>query len=142
MFDLEKDTLFTESFPNDFKSELIIKDSNNSIWLVGSDSHDFVLLKREDRGKFSRIEFDMIKGAKPYDFYTHIDIRDNVISIITGDGGTIIGVTKRLFISRDTGQTWTEEKMPFDLKVEPLSFDMGRIWSYYGLGLQIRDGEH
>lgn len=142
VFDIEKESLFLESLPKDFESELIIKDNKENLWVVGSDSHDFVLLKREGPKKFQRIKFDMIKGAKPYDFYTQIDIKDNVISLITGDGESVIGVTKRFFISQDLGKSWTEEKIPFDLSVEPLSFDVGKIWSYYGIGLQIRDARH
>lgn len=138
VFDSEQDTIFAETFPKGFKSELIIKDNNDNIWVIGSDNHDFVLLKREEANRFVRIEFDMIKDAKPYDFYTHINIRDNTISIITGDGGTIMGVAKRFFISYDLGRSWTEEEIPFSMIVKPICFDRDRIWSYNGIGLQIR----
>jgi hypothetical protein len=138
ILDLEKDSLTTEIFPENFRSELMIKDNHNSIWVIGSDSSDFVLLKREDKNKFLRIEFSMIKDAKPYDFYTHIHIYDNVISIITGDGGTIVGVVKRFFVSYDLGKNWIEEYIPFPMITEPIYFNNERIWSYYGTGLQLR----
>ena len=138
IFDPQQDSLVTETFPKDFKSVSITKDNNNSIWVIGSDSSDFVLLKREGKNRFVRIEFDMIKGAKPYDFYTYFDIHDNTISIITGDGGTVMGVTKRFFISHDLGKNWTEEEIPFSMIVKPVYLDQEKVWSYNGIGLQIR----
>lgn len=142
IYDIQRDTLYTEQFPDDFKSELITKDKNQNIWVVGNDISGFVLLKREGANNFKRILFNEVDKGQPHDFYTYADIADNRIFLITGDGGSIVGVTKRFFKSEDLGKTWTEEEIPFDLNVEPLCFAEGKIWSYDGTWLQIRDGEH
>lgn len=142
IYDTQRDTSFTEMFPDNFKSELITKDKNENVWIIGSDNANFVLLKRERAGNFRKIVFDEISKGQPHDFYTYVDIADNRIYLITGDGGSIVGVTKRFFISEDLGKTWNEEEIPFNLIVEPICFGNGKIWSYDGTGLQIRDGGH
>lgn len=141
-YDTQRDTSYTEIFPNNFKSALITKDKNENVWVIGSENANFVLLKREGTGNFKKIVFNEVSKGQPHDFYTYADIADNRIYLITGDGASIVGVTHRFFKSEDLGKTWTEEDIPFDLIVEPIFFANGKIWSYDGTGLQIRDSEH
>lgn len=142
IYDSQKDTLYTEILPKDFKSELITKDKNENVWIIGNDNSDFVLLKREGANNFKKILFNEINKGQPHDFYTYADISGNRIYLITGDEPSIVGVTHRFFKSEDLGKTWTEEEIPFNLTVEPMCFANGKIWSYDGTWLQVRDGEH
>jgi photosystem II stability/assembly factor-like uncharacterized protein len=141
-YDTQRETLYTEMFPSNFKSELITKDKNENVWIIGSNNGKFVLLKREGPNTFKEILFNQVKNGQPHDFYTYADIADNRIYLITGDGTSIVGVTHRFFKSEDLGKTWTEEEIPFNLTVEPICFTNGKIWSYDGTWLQVRDGGH
>ena len=62
-------------------------------------------------------------------------IANNSISLIIGDGESIIGVTKKFFISVDEGITWKEEEMPDGLYVKPVAFwGKEKVWTYCGTG--------
>ena len=122
--------------PRKFHPEIITA-NKNKLWLVGrDDSGGMKLLQRNEHGQYTTIAFN--KAKEP--IIAACNIINNDISLIIGDGATIIGVTHKYFKSTDLGKTWSQEKMPSQLYADPIAFwGRDKVWTYSGAGsIQLR----
>jgi len=108
-----------EDLPEDFVAVKIYIDLESNIWLLGSIDDMISVVKRDKHGKYHVIK-NFLSGSifSP----EHIYVCENSVSIVIGETKeTSIGYIKfHYFRSDDKGETWHQEAMAVDNRIDPI----------------------
>ncbi len=132
IINLHTERIKKESLPENFDARIITNDNKGNIYILGKKGENLTILSKNLAGIISSIPVPTsFNNLSPYS----LNITGDNIHLFLGEKGTIIGVSKRFFVSTNLGKTWKEEKLKSKLYVNPIAYhEANHIWAYSGGG--------